>query len=123
MKKINGLQKYGIIFLITSFVIGVLIHVVCLLAYGRVYYFDGYGVTSLLWILVIILAVVGAGLTAFGTLMYIKSSPLEAKATDNAETIKNISSANELAKYKEIMDQGIITQEEFDAKKKQLLGL
>ena len=31
--------------------------------------------------------------------------------------------ADELKKYKELFDQGVITQEEFDAKKKQLLGL
>ena len=33
------------------------------------------------------------------------------------------SNADELKKYKELLDGGIITQEEFDAKKKQLLGL
>ena len=33
------------------------------------------------------------------------------------------SNADELKKYKELLDSGIITQEEFDAKKKQLLGL
>ena len=33
------------------------------------------------------------------------------------------SSADELKKFKELLDSGIITQEEFDAKKKQLLGL
>ena len=33
------------------------------------------------------------------------------------------SNADELKKYKELLDMGIITQEEFDAKKKQLLGL
>ena len=33
------------------------------------------------------------------------------------------SSADELKKYKELLDAGIITQEEFDAEKKQLLGL
>ena len=34
-----------------------------------------------------------------------------------------VSSADELKKYKELLDAGIITQVEFDAKKKQLLGL
>ena len=34
-----------------------------------------------------------------------------------------ISNADELKKYKELLDSGVITQEEFDAKKKQLLGL
>lgn len=33
------------------------------------------------------------------------------------------SSADEIKKFKELLDSGIITQEEFDAKKKQLLGL
>ncbi|MBP3329318.1 MAG: SHOCT domain-containing protein [Clostridia bacterium] len=32
-------------------------------------------------------------------------------------------SADTLAKYKDLLDSGAITQEEFDAKKKQLLGL
>ena len=32
-------------------------------------------------------------------------------------------SADELKKYKELADEGIITQEEFEQKKKQLLGL
>jgi predicted Zn-dependent peptidase len=33
------------------------------------------------------------------------------------------SNADELKKFKELLDAGVITQEEFDAKKKQLLGL
>lgn len=39
----------------------------------------------------------------------------------NQANIKN--DMDELIKYKELLDQGIITQEEFDAKKKQLLGI
>ena len=35
----------------------------------------------------------------------------------------NMSTADELKKFKELFDQGVITQEEFDAKKKQILGL
>lgn len=33
------------------------------------------------------------------------------------------SSADELKKFKELLDMGVITQEEFEAKKKQLLGI
>ena len=33
------------------------------------------------------------------------------------------SKAEEIKDYKSLLDSGIITQEEFDAKKKQLLGL
>ena len=34
-----------------------------------------------------------------------------------------VSNADELKKFKDLLDAGIISQEEFDAKKKQLLGL
>ena len=34
-----------------------------------------------------------------------------------------LSSADELSKYKDLLDKGVLTQEEFDAKKKELLGL
>lgn len=37
--------------------------------------------------------------------------------------IQETSNADELKKYKELLDSGAITQEEFDKKKKQLLGL
>ena len=43
-----------------------------------------------------------------------KMNPTESKPTD---------SIDELKRYKELLDTGVITQEEFDAKKKQLLGL
>ena len=39
------------------------------------------------------------------------------------QTNNSTSEADELKKYKELLDNGTITQEEFDAKKKQLLGL
>ena len=35
----------------------------------------------------------------------------------------NYSTIDELKKYKELLDTGVITQDEFDAKKKQLMGL
>lgn len=37
--------------------------------------------------------------------------------------VQELSAADELKKFKELLDMGVITQEEFDAKKKQLLGL
>ena len=37
--------------------------------------------------------------------------------------IQQASTADELKKFKELLDMGVITQEEFDTKKKQLLGL
>ena len=36
---------------------------------------------------------------------------------------KSNSNADELKKYKELLDSGVISQEEFDAKKKQLLDM
>ena len=53
----------------------------------------------------------------------------EAEAQKEAEEKKQIENMDESAKvsaikgYKELLDEGIITQEEFAAKKKQLLGL
>ncbi len=38
-------------------------------------------------------------------------------------TASNADEAGQLKKYKDLLDSGVITQEEFDAKKKQLLGL
>ncbi len=45
------------------------------------------------------------------------------KETQNATVVMQTSAADELKKFKELLDSGVITQEEFDAKKKQLLGL
>lgn len=42
---------------------------------------------------------------------------------DKKQVVNNTSTTEELKKYKELLDSGIITQEEFNAKKKQLLGL
>lgn len=42
---------------------------------------------------------------------------------DEAVGKQAISPADELKKFKELLDMGAITQEEFDAKKKQILGL
>lgn len=38
-------------------------------------------------------------------------------------SIQKISDADEIKKYKELLDQGIISSEEFEAKKKQILNL
>ncbi|MBE6760548.1 MAG: SHOCT domain-containing protein [Ruminococcaceae bacterium] len=46
------------------------------------------------------------------------------KNNDSVEVVGSANSAaDEILKFKNLLDQGIITQEEFDAKKKQLLGL
>ena len=47
----------------------------------------------------------------------------DAKNAQNAPVVAALSPADELKKFKDLLDMGAITQEEFDAKKKQLLGL
>ena len=47
----------------------------------------------------------------------------EIRQTANSNSNSTVSAADELKKYKELLDSGVITQEEFNAKKKQLLGL
>ena len=65
---------------------------------------------------------------------YVKTLYLEVKEVFDAfkekegqmasgNVVQEVSSADELKKFKDLLDNGIITQEEFDAKKKQLLGL
>lgn len=43
--------------------------------------------------------------------------------SSNTNSYNVVSSADEIKKFKELLDAGAITQEEFDAKKKQLLGV
>ena len=50
-------------------------------------------------------------------------STVETKKAEPLTAIAELSSADELKKFKELLDLGVITQAEFDAKKKQLLGL
>ena len=45
------------------------------------------------------------------------------KNAKNAPTIQALSPAEELKKFKDLLDAGVITAEEFEAKKKHLLGL
>jgi hypothetical protein len=47
----------------------------------------------------------------------------QAKITPITQVVNTTSAADELLKYKQLLDMGVLTQEEFDAKKKQLLGL
>lgn len=48
---------------------------------------------------------------------------IERNKAPQGTVIQQASAADELKKFKELLDMGIITQEEFDAKKKQILGL
>lgn len=48
---------------------------------------------------------------------------IEKNKLPQGTVIQQASAAEELKKFKELLDMGVISQEEFDAKKKQLLGL
>lgn len=54
---------------------------------------------------------------------FIQNKIREAKERRNTPVGNAFSPAEELQKFKGLLDAGIISQEEFDAKKKQLLGL
>lgn len=54
---------------------------------------------------------------------FINQKVEEYKSSNNASLIQQRSSADELKKFKELLDDGVITKEEFEAKKKELLGL
>ena len=43
--------------------------------------------------------------------------------SSNQASIQAISAADEILKFKQLLDEGILTQDEFDTKKKQLLGI
>lgn len=43
--------------------------------------------------------------------------------TTNTTVVQSSSAADEIKKFKDLLDQGIITEAEFESKKKQLLGL
>lgn len=54
---------------------------------------------------------------------FIRTKIEEMKNAPAGGYVQQTSPAEELKKFKELLDSGIITQEEFDAKKKELLGL
>lgn len=54
---------------------------------------------------------------------YCKKQIEEYKTKKNSVAINEVSAADEIKKFKELLDSGIITDEEFNAKKKELLGL
>ena len=45
------------------------------------------------------------------------------RGKNQGTVVQQVSAADELKKFKELLDMGVITQEEFNAKKKQLLGM
>ena len=60
--------------------------------------------------------------TALQVRDYISNYSEDAKSATSGEK-KVVSVVEEIRGLKELLDDGILTQEEFDAKKKQLLGI
>lgn len=54
---------------------------------------------------------------------YCKKKIDEYKSGKHNKSSSQVSPAEELKKFKELLDMGVLSQEEFDAKKKQILGL
>jgi len=54
---------------------------------------------------------------------YVNNKVDECKRNGGKSEVSAFSPADEIKKYKDLLDQGIISQEEFETKKKQLLGL
>lgn len=54
---------------------------------------------------------------------YIEKIILSRDNKSNISKKDNFSAADEILKLKQLVDMGILTQAEFDAKKKQLLGI
>nr|WP_245184892.1 MULTISPECIES: SHOCT domain-containing protein [Lactobacillus] len=55
---------------------------------------------------------------------FIQEKIEEAHKPQQSQPVQNqVDPADELVKLKKLLDENIITQDEFDAKKKQLLGL
>lgn len=55
------------------------------------------------------------------SIVFTKQGPRQPKAVTIVEVPQQISLADEIKKYKDLLDSGAITQEEFDTKKKQIL--
>ncbi len=52
-----------------------------------------------------------------------QSTPQVLTQVNQVSQVETLSDADELRKFKELLDEGIITEDEFNLKKKQILGL
>lgn len=84
----------------------------------------------ILFALVEVAGFIMVGLWCKGSVMALsnRNTPVNEYATFtpqsiNSSTINSVGGADKLKMYKELLDSGTISQEEFDAKKKQILGL
>lgn len=87
---------------------------------GEWFYKFYYSATPLVgfW-LVVILSIAVVIIDVYKRSSKVANAPVAIKTN----VVQANSNADELKKYKDLLDSGVITQEEFEAKKKQLLGL
>ena len=87
---------------------------------GEWFYKFFYDATPLVgfW-LVVILSIAVVIIDVYKRSSKVANAPVAIKTN----VVQANSNADELKKYKDLLDNGVITQEEFEAKKKQLLGL
>lgn len=69
------------------------------------------------------MAFIGMGMNATGSVMQQVQQPTQAQNIEQNQQVPNTDPYEEITKFKKLLDDGIITQEEFDAKKKSLLGI
>jgi hypothetical protein len=67
-------------------------------------------------------SVVFADVKSYNTAMEIKSY-IESYSETSSTVINQSSGADEIIKFKKLLDNGVISKEEFESKKKQLLGM
>ena len=98
---------------------GLIIKIICNLenSYGAEYI----STSSYVPLIIGVILVIGYNLT----LMYLPDANFSSGGafSKNSSALNEASKTEALSKYKRLLDDGVITQEEFEAKKKQLLGL
>lgn len=108
--------------------------------YGRVYYFNGYGLTKILWVFVFMLLVGGAVMMPFYVALIRKNAPVAPRYNPQPVYQQLVYQqpvyqqpvyqqpmqqdvVNKMNQLKQMLDMGLITQEEYETKKRQILGL
>ena len=94
--------------------VGLAVGVACAFGSKSIMEGKGYTDTTLYFWLGFFLGIIG---------IIIAACKPDLNAVSGIQPVKSISDADELTTYKSLLDDGVISQEEFDQKKKQILGL
>lgn len=77
---------------------------------------------SISWLSFVIITLNVVTLVLAVLIRFVNDRPDSAKVIEEPKIEKTFESVDDLKAYKELLDTGVITQEEFDKKKKQILG-